>query len=196
MSYIPRLSHVVFTTLLSILFSYFWSIVFDSKTATVMLFAAGLFLMITVAILFSLLENAHYILVTNYIEALVKMDSDLRNALAFNIPSLRLIAKRGQVQTLFADTRATKEHIHLFLRESTSTSTASRRNWVTAERPRWAWDEIFTYLLNKKMVGEFAIGPDSYPWIGTAYQNLCIYFLNADIPNFNDNLGDFNKEME
>ena len=141
------------------------------------------FAIIAVACLLSLIESAHYLAVVSYIEALIKLDDDLRNALAFSVPSLRLIAHRGQVQTLFADTHATREHIHLYLIDSTKTNTASRRNWNTAERPRWAWDEICAYLLDHKMVGGVASGPESYPWVGTAYQNLSIYFLSASLPD-------------
>lgn len=148
-----------------------------------MLFGAVVFLVITAAIMSSLIEGSHYYSVTAYIEALVKMDSDLRNALAFSVPSLRLIAKRGQVQTLFAETRATKQHIHLFLQDSTRDYTASKRDWHTAERPRWAWQEIYDYLLSRRMVGDISAGSESYPWVGSAYQSLAVYFLSQDVPN-------------
>lgn len=182
MSYHIRLSHVVFTSLICVFFSYLWAIT-KEYTSLVMILAAGLFLVISCALLFVVVETSHYNSVTNYVEALVKMDSDLRNQLAFSVPSFRLIAKRGRVQTLFAETRATKEHIHLFLQDSTQAQTASKRNWHTSERPAWAWEEIYTYLLDHKMVGSFATGPDSYPWVGTAYQNLCVYFLSQSIQN-------------
>lgn len=157
---------------------------YDSKAY---LFGAIVFILMCGAILLTLLEGAHYFAVSRYIESLVKMDDDLRNALAFSVPSLRLIAHRGQVQTLFADTHATREHIHLFLIDSTKITTASRRNWNTAERPRWAWDAIYAYLLEHKMVGGVASGPESYPWIGSAYQNLCVYFLSTSIPDLDNN---------
>jgi hypothetical protein len=181
MTYIPRLSHAIFTAVLSVLCAFAWA---DNGNKG-LIFGAIVFICMTGSIMLSLIESAHYFSVIGYIEALVKMDTDLRNALAFNVPALRLIAKRGTVLILFADTRATKKHIQLFLSDSTREYTASRRNWTTAERPRWAWDEIYDYLLRRKMVGAFSVGPDSYPWIGSAYQNLCIYFLTESIQDLN-----------
>ena len=138
--------------------------------------------------MFTIAESVHYTSVTAYIEALVKMPADLRNALAFSVPSLRLTAKRGQVQTLFADTNATANHIHLFLRDSTKTSdgtvtTAPKRDWKTAERPPWAWQEIYDWMLEKKYVSPYSVGPDSYPYLGSAWQNLAVYFLSQPVPN-------------
>jgi hypothetical protein len=181
--YQPKITHAGFSSLVSICFSYLWAIADSERKAMAMLFGVVLFLFISGAILFMVIEGAHYYSVTAYIEALVKMDSDLRNQLAFSVPSLRLIARRGQVETLFAETRATKQHIHLFLQDSTQAQTASKRDWHTSERPAWAWEEIYTYLLEREMVGSFATGPGSYPWIGTAYQSMSLYFLTQDVQN-------------
>lgn len=181
MTYTPKLSHAITTTLLMILFAYLWG----EYGADAFKFGAVMFGAITVSIMVALLEGSHYHSVTAYIEALVKMDSDLRNALAFNVPSLRLIAKRGQVQTLFADTKASAEHIRLFLADSNQATTASKRDWHTSQRPRWAWDEIYGYLLERGMIGAYSTGNESYPWRGSAYQNLCVYFLAADVPDLN-----------
>lgn len=180
MHYQPKLSHAIFNTLLSILFAYLWSLTSD-RTAKVMLFASIAFLIITAAIMLSLIEGAHYYSVTAYIEALVKMDTDLRNALAFNVPALNLIVTRGQIQTTFAGTKATREHIHLFLQDSTEYHTASKRAWCTADRPRWAWEEIYNYLLKYKMVGTYAVGNESYAWNGKAYMNMARYFLDQPV---------------
>ena len=182
MTYTPKLHHAIITALLSVLFAYAWAFT-DGNAAKALLLGVGIFLVITAAIMAALLEGSHYYSVTAYIEALVKMDADLRNALAFSVPSLRLIATRGKVQTLFADTRATKEHIHLFLQDSTQAMTASKRDWHTTDRPRWAWEEIYSYLRARKMVGEYAVGPESYPWIGTAYHSMALYFLTQTIEN-------------
>jgi hypothetical protein len=179
-----KLGHAFFTSMVSILFAYLWAVARTVRVGQVMIFGAFLFLLITGIILFIVIEGSHYNAVTAYIEALVKMPSDLRNQLAFSVPSLRLVARRGQVQTLFDETRATKEHLHLFLQDSTSAQTASKRNWHTHERPAWAWDEIYNYLDSRGMVGKFSVGPDSYPWVGTAYQNLSVYFLES-ITNLN-----------
>jgi hypothetical protein len=182
MNYIPRLAHAILTSATSIIFVWLWTL--DDSSAW--LYGAAMFFIITISIMFSLVEGSHYYSVTAYIEALVKMDGDLRNALAFSVPSLRLVAKRGQVMTLFAETHATKKHIHLFLQDSTREQTASKRDWKTSERPAWAWLEIYNYLLSHKMVGAYSVGPESYPWIGTAYQNLAVYFLSQEIHNLND----------
>lgn len=182
MNYEPRLSHAVFTAFVSIGFMFMYG-KYDNKAY---LFGAIVFIVMCGSILLTLVEGAHYFAVSRYIEALVKMDDDLRNQLAFSVPALRLVAHRGQVQTLFADTRATREHIHLFLQDSTNAYTASRRNWNTAERPRWAWDEIYTYLKDRNMVGSYATGPESFPWMGSAYQNLCVYFLSSSIREMED----------
>ena len=138
--------------------------------------------------MFTIVESVHYFSVTAYIEALVQMDPELRNALAFNVPSLRLTSKRGQVQTLFADTNATAHHIHLFLQDSTKTSdgtvtTAPKRDWKTAERPAWAWQEIYDWMLKKQYVSLYSVGSDSYPYLGSAWQNLAVYFLSQPVPN-------------
>jgi hypothetical protein len=74
----------------------------------------------------------------------------------------------------------------LFLQDSTREYTAPKRNWVTAERPARVWQEIFEYLKERKMISPYAVGPDSYPWIGTAYMNLMVYWLGVrDVPNLN-----------
>ena len=105
--YTPKLSQAVFTALVSVLFSYLWAIAETEKTAKVMVLGAVMFLALSSIIVFMIAESSHYFSVTAYIEALVKMDSELRNQLAFSVPSFRLVASHGSVRTLFAETRAT-----------------------------------------------------------------------------------------
>ena len=150
-------------------------------------YAAIGFIIFTFILIFLFGESAHYWGVVRYLEVLLKLDPDLRNALALNVPFLRLTATRGKVETLFENTRATREHWFLFLQDSTPEYTASKRDWHTSERPMWAWTEIYEHLKKKKMVGTFAVGPDSYPWLGTAYRNLMVYWLgHQKIQNLND----------
>jgi hypothetical protein len=195
--YQPRLHHAIFTALFSILFAYLWG----WNGANAFLFACILFLAITTVIMLSLIEGSHYYSVTGYIEALVKMDSDLRNALAFHVPSLRLVAKRGQIQTMFDDTRVPVKYLHLFLQGTTKTqsginTTPPKRDWNTAERPAWAWQEIYNWLADRNYVREYATGPDSYEYIGTAYQNLSVYYLSHSIPNLGSGMVQYANETE
>lgn len=183
--YQPKLSHVIFTSLLSASFAYLWANTLD-RVSTVMLYAAGLFLAITIILVWLVGESSHYWSVTKYLEALVKIDSDLRNALALNVPSLHLIATRGHIKEVIDWTDISKEHWLLFLQDSTREHTASKRDWKTSERPAWAWQGIFEYLKEKKYISPYATGPDSYPWIGSAYMNLMVYWLGRrDVPNLN-----------
>lgn len=194
--YQPKLSHVVFISLLSLLLGYFWALT-EGKVSTVLGCAALAFVILAVYIAGLVGESSHYWSVTRYLEALVKVEPDLRNALAFHVPSLRLIATRGKVQTLFEDTNVSADHFRLFLMDSGKTPgfTVPRRDWDTAERPRWAWDEIYEWLVrHDRVMPDSAAGSKSYQWRGTSYQNLLIYYLGTSIPKIDENTRVFASE--
>ena len=196
--YQPRLPHALFTTLLSILFAYLWAIAATERIARVMVYASMAFFAITIVIIFLMGEQSHYWSVVSYLEALIKIDPDLRNALALSVPSLRLVATRGRIAEVVDGTlHVEKKHLLLFLQDSTKEHTASKRDWHTTDRPLWAWNEIYQWLLKRGMVGEFAVGPDSYAWRGSSYHNLIVYWFGAyNIPDLGSEAQVYGMETE
>jgi len=196
MSYEPKLHHAILTTLFSALFAYLWAVT-QEKVSTAFGWIALVFLGMTIVLLWLLAESSHYWSVTRYIEALVKIDPDLRNALALRVPALRLVATRGRVQTLFEDTHVSAEHFRLFLTDSDREHTVAERNWISSDRPRWAWKEIYDWCIrNRKVIPDSASGSHSYQWVGTAHQNLCVYYLNKPVYEINEDTRVFAEEEE
>jgi len=101
--------------------------------------------------------------------------------------SSNIISTAPRFAISFNDSGVPVRYLHLFLsdtkKDQTPLRTPSKRDWVTAERPAWAWQGIYDWLLERRYVSLFSNGPDSYEYIGTAYQNLCVYFLTRPIPN-------------
>lgn len=189
MPYSPKITHAVFTILLSVLL-FALSDGMKGNMYGALLFGSGAFFIMAAAIVWMMVMSHHYDMVIRYIEAYMKLDPVQRSELGFNVPSLRLTVKRGKVSELFEDTSATIEHMRLFLVDSTSTNTAAERNWNTAERPRWAWGEIYDWCVRKgKVRDDSAAGSHSYEWIGNAYQGLMWYWVGrVNVPNLDEPL--------
>ena len=183
--YQPKLLHAYITTFISI------GLLAISEKANGKVFAAlvlgaAVFLGMTCVILWMMAYSDRYDTVVRYIESFIKLDPEQRSALAFHLPALRLRASRGQVGQFFEDTCATGEHIRLFLVDSDSGHTSSKHSWNTAEKPRWAWDEIYDWLVRTgKVEPNSAAGSQSYLWRGTAYQSMMLYWLSSSVPNLN-----------
>ena len=158
----------------------------DGNVFTALILGAAFFFGIACVIVWLLAYSHHYDTVVRYIQAFILLDPEQRSALAFHLPSLRLRASRGVVQQFFEDTRATGEHVRLFLVDSDPIHTSSKHSWNTAEKPRWAWDEIYDWLVRKEKVEpDSAAGSQSYKWRGTAYQSMMLYWLGSSVPDLN-----------
>ena len=185
MDYQPKLLHASLASILSVCL-----IALSDRARgnvfTALIFGAIVFFGMTCVIVWMIAYSNHYDTVIRYIESFVKLDPEQRSALAFHLPSMRLRASRGQVQQLFEDTRATGEHVRLFLVDSDSLHTSSQRAWNTAEKPRWAWEEIYDWLVRHNKVNpDSAAGSHSYEWRGTAYQSMILYWLDSSVPDLN-----------
>jgi hypothetical protein len=186
MDYHPRLLHASLTAFLSIGFI----VLSNGRGGNVLaafLFGSCVFLGMTCVIVWMIAYNNHYDTVVRYMLAFVQLDPEQRSALAFHLPHLRLRATRGYVQQFFEDTRATGEHVRLFLVDSTPKNTSSQHAWNTAEKPRWAWEEIYDWLVRYgKVMPDSASGSHSYEWRGTAYQSMMLYWLGSSMPDLDD----------
>ncbi len=185
-AYTPRIHHAILTLFLSIaLFA-----LSDNRTGNIygaLLFGSGSFFIMAASIVWMMALSHHYYVTIQYIEAYIKLDPVQRSELGFNIPSLRFTVRRGKVSELFEDTRASIEHMRLFLVDSNSINTAAERNWNTAERPRWAWAEIYDWCVrNGKVRDDSAAGSHSYEWVGNSYNALMFYWLRSNVPNLDE----------
>lgn len=185
-AYSPRLYHAILTMFLSILLF----ALSDNKTGNIygaLLFGSGAFFIMAASIVWMMVMSHHYYITIQYIEAYMKLDPVQRSELGFNVPFLRLVVSRGKPEQRFDDTRATVEHIRLFLTDSNSINTASQHSWNTAERPRWAWLEIYDNLVRRgKVRPDSSAGSHSYEWVGNAYHGLMFYWLTASVPNLDE----------
>ena len=139
----------------------------------------------TVSILLTNVRGEYYRYITAYIEAAVKLDRDRWNALAYNVPHLRLRVLDGRADMYFEDTTIPVRYLRLFMADSSPKETAARRKWNTSQRPAWAYDKIHNWLVEHKKIGAVATGPDSYPWIGDSFAVMGVYMLSAPVPNLN-----------
>lgn len=186
MHYEPRLSHIIGLMAIFASIAIAAAYVENERAFRTMIVIAILFLLLACVITWLLAQGYMYEIAIRYIETFIKADPEQRSALAFNVPTLRIRVTRGKAYTAFEDTKASAEHLRLFLQDSTEQYTAAERNWNTAERPRWAWQEIYYWLeRHGKVIADSASGSHSYQWVGSAYHAMLIYYAMS-IPNLNE----------
>jgi len=185
MDYQPKLLHASITTIMAVALLALSEIA-SGNAFTALIVGAVAFLWMTAVIVWMIAYSNHYDTVVRYIDSFIKLDTEQRSALAFHLPHLRLRASRGVVGQYFEDTRATVEHVRLFILDSDSIHTCSQRDWNTREKPRWAWEEIYEWLVQHgKVVKDSASGSHSYQWIGSAHQGMMFYYLDHSTPDLN-----------
>lgn len=189
MDYTPRIFHAVFTALLCIICLLLgtrfprYSFAFD--------LGAFIFSIILVIVLILLVMDGRRIVIdsmTDFAVAFGKLDDEGRAAMAFQFPTMRYEMKRGRVRAMFESTNVPIDMFKDFLLDSSAGQVSPERNWQTAERPAWAWLEIYTHLADKQLiVADSAAGSHSHRWVGNAYQHLCAYWLaGRSIPNLSE----------
>lgn len=185
MDYQPRLIHASMCVFIAIGLLGF-STDAHGNIFTALLLGTGVFLFFAAVIVYLIWYGHRFDVAIRYIETFIKLDPEQRSSLGYAVPALRLRATRGQVGEYFEDTRATVEHVRLFLNESTRENTASQHAWNTAEKPRWAWFEIYDWLeRHGKVWPGSASGSKSYKWRGSAFQSMMFYWLSASVPDLN-----------
>lgn len=185
MNYQPRLVHATLTTFIAIaLFSL--STIARGNVFVALVAGSCIFLTMTAVVINMVAYGHRYDTAISFIESYIRLDPGQREELGYHLPSLRLVARRGRAVQLFEDTRATAEHIRLFLVDSSREYVSAERDWNTAERPRWAWQEIYDWLVrNEKVYADSASGTHSYKWVGASYEAMMFYFVGSSVPDLN-----------
>lgn len=185
MEYQPKLLHASMTAFIAVALISLTDLASGNAFGALKI-GAAVFLIMTGVIIWMIAYGHRFDTIVRYIEAFIQLNPEQRAALAYNIPSLRLVARRGRVAELFEDTQATSEHIRLFLVDSTPEFTSSQHAWNTAEKPRWAWEEIYDWLVRHgKAIPDSAAGTHSYRWKGTAYKSMMLYWIGSSVPDLN-----------
>lgn len=137
-----------------------------------------------------LYNTSHWESATRYIQALSQTTMDHLVAAAFYIPHFNFGIGSQRAQTLLNGTsKVTREHFRIFIEESSSKTTSSRRTWKTGQKPQIIYEEIFQYLLKRSMINNVADGNQSYEWKSSRVRDSLAMYLYGDIL---DNLQDFN----
>jgi hypothetical protein len=178
-TYTPRLHDAIITAVLCVI-----CLALGGKTAGrvasafnfgALLFGFLFFLVVVLMFLEGL--NRRVEVMTDFANAISKLDDEARAMMAFEFPSLRYRMKRGEVREYFEDTSVTIEMFKEFLRSSDSKHISPRRYWFRAERPEWAWLEIKGWLEDHELVvPDSAAGSHSWMWKGNAYDHLKAYW--------------------
>lgn len=179
-SYTPKLSHAFVTALTCLAFIAMGSKV-QGRVLTACNLGAFIFALMTAAIMWWLfLEAANHRveIITEWMREFAKLDEESRAAVAFTFPTVRYRMKRGEVREYFEDTNATIAQFRTFLQTSNEKYISPRRDWMTKERPAWAWEEIKGYLVSMDYILEdSAAGSHSWAWKGNAYRHLMAYWM-------------------
>lgn len=106
------------------------------------------------------------------------LDEEGKAAMYYHFPSMRYRMHHGKVREYWEDTNVTIETFRLFLQDSNQKSIAPERYWNSAERPRWAWEEIRLALESDgQVVADSAAGSHSWLWEEGAYRRLVAYWM-------------------
>lgn len=189
-TYTPKLQHAIVTILLCMA-----CLFLGSKARGQVLFAwnsgAVLFFFLTCVVVWLLILKAydeHWEVLAQFAETYGRLDEEGRAALGFMKPTMRYKMKRGTVREMFEDTNATAEHFREFLRTSNSRYISPRRDWTTADKPSWAWDEIKAWLDKwNYVVPDSAAGSHSWLWSGDSFNHLKAYWgMGVHSQNLNE----------
>lgn len=142
---------------------------------------AWIFAIITAIIMGTIVAEEYYRsveVVTDFMREFGKLDDEARAAVAFRFPAVRYHMKSGLVRGYFEDTNVPMETFRLFLQTSNDKYISPRRDWYTAEKPEWAWIEIYDWLVeNDKIYPDSASGNVGHLWRGNSYQHLTAYWM-------------------
>jgi len=130
-----------------------------------------------------------YQMLGDFASSISKLGVDQWNAMGFHFPILRFKLFKGQVLELFEDTKATRAQFIHFLKTSDRAQISPERYWNTSEYPRWAWQEIKTWLETNDppyIYKDSAAGNHSWLWRGNAHAHLCAYWLVNGLPNMEE----------
>lgn len=181
-TYTPKLQHAIFTILFCMA-----CLFLGSKARGQVLFAwnsgAVLFFFLTCVVVWLLILKAydeHWETIASFAEVYNKLDEEGRAALGFMFPRMSYQMKRGEVRAFFENTNATIEHFREFLQTSNDRYISPRRDWTTADKPSWAWDEIKGWLEDhERIIPDSAAGSHSWLWSGNSYQYLMAYWMSG-----------------
>jgi hypothetical protein len=177
--YTPRLHHAIITAILCLL-----CLVVSGKTKEGVSSAFnwgslmfGVLFIIVVVLMFLEGLNRRVSVMTDFANAISKLDDEARAMMAFEFPSMRYRMKRGEVREYFEDTNVPIALFKEFLRTSDSKHISPRRYWYTTDRPEWAWLEIEGWLEDHDfVVPDSAAGSHSWMWNGKAYDHIKAYW--------------------
>lgn len=177
--YTPRLHHAVITVAICLI-----CMLLGAKYPRVQwvwnlgAFAFALMTAIVLALLVLEALNERVRVMIDFANAIAKLDDEARAMMAFEFPHMQYRMKRGEVRAYFEDTNVSIEMFRMFLQTSNNIYISPRRDWFTADRPEWAWIEIFDWLVaNDKVFPDSAAGSHSWLWKGNSYQHLYAYWM-------------------
>lgn len=137
----------------------------------------GVLFIIIVVLLIRESNNRRVEVMTEFANAIIRLDDEGRAMMAFEFPSLRYHMKRGEVREYFETTNVPIELFKYFLQTSDSKYISPRRYWYTADHPEWAWIEIKSWLEEDGMIlPDSAAGSHSWMWKGNAWNHLKAYW--------------------
>jgi hypothetical protein len=180
--YIPKLHHAMITALFCVVF-----IALCGKAQGSVLLACkigALFFAIMTAVILAMLVleelNRRVDAMTSWMIAFSHLDDEGRAAVAFTFPTMRYRMRKGVVREMFEDTSVTIEQFRLFLKTSNDRYISPRRDWVNADMPQAAWEEIKLWLEEHDyIIQDSAAGSHSWLWKGQAYQHLMAYWMSG-----------------
>lgn len=179
-SYIPKLSHAIVTAAICILVIAMGARS-QGRVLTALTIGAFIFAIMTAVILALLILeglNRRVEVMTDFAQAISKLDDEARAMMAFEFPHMQYRMKRGQVRAYFEDTNVPIETFRLFLQTSNAKYISPRREWYTTDQPEWAWVEIYEWLADhNKIIRDSASGNTSHLWRGNSFQHLCAYWM-------------------
>jgi hypothetical protein len=178
-SYTPRLQDAIITGLLCV---GLLALGGKAQGRVALAFNLGAFLfgfLFFVVVVLMALEglNRRVEVMTEFAQAISRLDDEARAMMAFEFPHMRYRMKRGEVRPYFEDTQVPIEMFKLFLRTSDSKYISPRRYWYTSEQPEWAWVEIKGWLEDHELIlPDSAAGSHSWMWRGNAWDHLKAYW--------------------
>ena len=176
----PKFHHLMVSIFLVVGFTAL-SAATSGRVIVACIVGAGSFLLVTgIVLLLLIIEglNRRVEVMTEFANAIGKLDDEARAMMAFEFPHMEYHMKRGEVRAMFENTQVSIELFRLFLQTSNDRYISPRRDWCTTDQPEWAWIEIKGWLeAHDKIVPDSAAGPHSWLWKGNSYQHLHAYWM-------------------